>query len=146
MIRPSGDTAVASVISNPAPERAKLPRWIRCQSVARPSSAEYWHMGAMMMRFGRSSDPRRIGWNNWLMETISARCDRSGTIAPPLARAADLAHPRECQVVRRPADSDVDPRRFDVKTRQSRTTASGSTFSAPEGKAGRLSIPSFSED
>jgi len=41
LILPSGNTAVASMIRSPAPESARLPRWIRCQSVARPSSAEY---------------------------------------------------------------------------------------------------------
>jgi hypothetical protein len=41
LILPSGNTAVASMIRSPAPESARLPRWMRCQSVARPSSAEY---------------------------------------------------------------------------------------------------------
>ena len=57
LIRPSGNTAVASMIRRPAPERARLPRWIVCQSVARPSSAEYWHIGAITMRLRSSSEP-----------------------------------------------------------------------------------------
>lgn len=40
-IRPAGSTAVASRINRPAPEKASWPRWIRCQEVALPSSAEY---------------------------------------------------------------------------------------------------------
>ena len=40
-IRPAGSTAVASRINRPAPENASCPRWIRCQEVAFPSSAEY---------------------------------------------------------------------------------------------------------
>src|SRR5439155_25060133 len=40
--------------------------WMTCQSVARPSSAEYWHMGAMTIRLRRSSEPTRYGLNNVL--------------------------------------------------------------------------------
>ena len=57
VIRPSGETAVASTISIAAPESARWPRWIRCQSVAEPSSALYWHIGAMMMRLASRSSP-----------------------------------------------------------------------------------------
>ena len=34
-------TAVASVNTSPAPPMARLPRWTRCQSLARPSTLEY---------------------------------------------------------------------------------------------------------
>jgi len=46
-MRPSGSTAVASLITRPAPPRAKEPRWTRCQSFGMPSlsSHEYWHSG-----------------------------------------------------------------------------------------------------
>ena len=37
-----------------------------CQSVADPSSAEYWHMGAMMMRFSSRNAPRSSGVNSGL--------------------------------------------------------------------------------
>ena len=57
MIRPSAETAVASTISRPAPDSARWPRWIRCQSRAEPSLAEYWHIGAMMIRLARRSGP-----------------------------------------------------------------------------------------
>ena len=57
VIRPSGETAVASTISIAAPDSARWPRWIRCQSVAEPSSALYWHIGAMRMRLASRSSP-----------------------------------------------------------------------------------------
>ena len=37
-------------MTRPAPPTAREPRWTRCQSVARPSSQEYWHMGDTMIR------------------------------------------------------------------------------------------------
>src|SRR5262245_49872063 len=37
---------------------------MRCQSVMHPSSAEYWHIGAMTMRLTRSRLPTRIGSNS----------------------------------------------------------------------------------
>src|SRR5450830_1191215 len=60
-ILPIGSTAVASMINKPAPERARPPRWIRCQSVGLPSTAEYWHIGAMIIRFFKFSFPNEIG-------------------------------------------------------------------------------------
>lgn len=53
VILPSGETAVASAISSPAPEIAIWSGWIRCQSPASPFSAEYWHIGATTMRLAR---------------------------------------------------------------------------------------------
>src|ERR1019366_4690436 len=41
VMRPSASTAVASVITRPAPPTARQPRWTTCQSVAKPSSLEY---------------------------------------------------------------------------------------------------------
>ena len=32
------------------------PRWTRCQSLAKPSSEEYWHMGETPMRFGKVTE------------------------------------------------------------------------------------------
>ena len=57
VIRPSGDTAVASMIRRPAPERARLPRCRTCQCVAMPSQAEYWHMGGITIRLERWTLP-----------------------------------------------------------------------------------------
>src|SRR5215475_1387582 len=36
---------------------------MRCQSFMQPSSAEYWHIGAMTIRFASSRPPIRIGLN-----------------------------------------------------------------------------------
>src|SRR5258708_10863981 len=60
-MRPSGVTPVASTIISPAPEQANWPRCMRCQSVMRPSFAEYWHIGDTTMRFGRLTPPSWIG-------------------------------------------------------------------------------------
>ena len=57
VMRPTASTAVASMISSPAPDKARWPRWTRCQSVAAPSTALYWHIGAMTMRFFSGSGP-----------------------------------------------------------------------------------------
>ncbi len=53
VMRPSGSTAVASMITRPAPDMAIDPKCIICQSVAAPLSAEYWHIGATTTRLGR---------------------------------------------------------------------------------------------
>ena len=45
----------------PAPVIASIIQCCRCQSVAEPSSAEYWHIGATAMRFARSRLPTSIG-------------------------------------------------------------------------------------
>src|ERR1700741_5396323 len=61
VMRPSGSTAVASTVSRAAPEMERGPRWIRGQSFMQPFSAEYWHIGAITIRFDNSSEPTRIG-------------------------------------------------------------------------------------
>src|SRR5882672_7320656 len=63
-MRPSGVTPVASTIISPAPEQAYCPRCCRCQSVMRPCSAEYWHIGDTTMRLGSVTPPSRIGVNS----------------------------------------------------------------------------------
>src|SRR5437016_2285157 len=50
-MRASGRTAVASTITKAAPPTARLPRCTRCQSVARPFSQQYWHIGETAIRF-----------------------------------------------------------------------------------------------
>src|SRR5580658_5893409 len=52
LMRPSADTAQASVKTREAPPTARLPRWTRCQSLAKPSVLEYWHMGETTMGCG----------------------------------------------------------------------------------------------
>src|SRR5437867_5800604 len=60
-MRPSRVTWVASTISSPAPEYARWPRWMRCQSFMQPSSAEYWHIGETTMRLGSVTPPSWMG-------------------------------------------------------------------------------------
>src|SRR5260370_32415136 len=75
-MRPSGVMPVASTIISPAPEQANWPRCMRCQSVMRPSCAEYWHIGDTTMRFGRVIPPSWIG-----VESLG-----SGNGNPPLRK------------------------------------------------------------
>jgi hypothetical protein len=51
VMRPSASTAVASMQNIAAPDSARLLMWVKCQSLASPFWAEYWHIGATMMRF-----------------------------------------------------------------------------------------------
>ena len=53
--------------SIPAPDNARWPRWTRCQSVAAPSSAEYWHIGETTIRLGSATPRSDKGWNRALM-------------------------------------------------------------------------------
>ncbi len=100
VMRPSGRTAVASIVRSAAPESASWPRWIRCQSVMHPSSAEYWHMGAITIRLRRSRLPTRIGWKRadcaMMISPCAARQKRatSGMCSPPHLRVFP-PHPTE---------------------------------------------------
>src|SRR5206468_9503299 len=57
LMRPSGTTAVASVSTSAAPPTANWPRCTKCQSSAKPSALEYWHIGDTPMRL-RKVTPR----------------------------------------------------------------------------------------
>jgi hypothetical protein len=46
--------------------------WVKCQSFALPPSAEYWHIGATMMRFGSARSRRLIGENRALIKRYPA--------------------------------------------------------------------------
>ena len=66
--------------------------WVKCQSLAAPSSAEYWHIGATMTRLARLRPRRVIGENRALMLGVRER--RKGcwplcseTLPPPQAIA-----------------------------------------------------------
>ena len=50
VMRPIASTWVASMQNIAAPESERLLMWVKCQSVAAPSTAEYWHIGETMMR------------------------------------------------------------------------------------------------
>src|SRR5215468_2046832 len=65
-MRPWRSTWVASTTSRPAPELANMPRWVRCQSLATPSLALYWHIGDTTMRFESVSSASLIGENSAL--------------------------------------------------------------------------------
>src|SRR5580658_2119004 len=65
-MRPSGEMAQASVKISDAPPTARLPRWTRCQSLAKPSVLEYWHMGETTMRL-RSRMSRICNGSNRFM-------------------------------------------------------------------------------
>src|SRR5271170_1034433 len=73
VIRPSRSTWVASRTTRPAPEFASMPRWVMCHSLATPSSAEYWHIGATTMRFGKVRSASFIGENKTLDIVVSYR-------------------------------------------------------------------------
>ena len=64
-MRPSAVTAVASVITSPAPPTAREPRWTKCQSLANPSVLEYSHIGETATRF-RKVTPRTTSGANRL--------------------------------------------------------------------------------
>src|SRR5580704_10586018 len=66
VMRPCRSTWVASSTRRPAPEFASMPRWVMCHSLATPSSAEYWHIGATTMRFGSVRSASLIGENKAL--------------------------------------------------------------------------------
>src|SRR5262245_30842354 len=61
VMRPMRSTAVASTTTMPARATANCIRCARCQSVALPSSAEYWHIGETAMRLGSVSGPTLRG-------------------------------------------------------------------------------------
>ena len=68
----------------PAPPWANLPAWTRCQSLAKPSCAEYWHIGEMTMRL-RISRPRNCNGLNsmggrWLAASPSFRIACPGSV------------------------------------------------------------------
>jgi len=63
---PFGSIALASTMTSPAPPTAREPRWTRCQSFARPSVLEYWHIGETASRLRRvtprsGSGSKRLG-------------------------------------------------------------------------------------
>jgi len=49
------------------PPDARLPRWTRCQSLAEPSTLEYWHMGDTAIRLGIVMLRRVSCSNRWDM-------------------------------------------------------------------------------
>src|SRR5262249_49489656 len=62
--QPRRSTLVDSMITRPAPPAANLPAFMRCQSVAKPLTAEYWCIGAMTTRFLSVMPRSAIGVNS----------------------------------------------------------------------------------
>src|ERR1700712_4315878 len=58
-MRPTASTAVASMQKTAAPDSASELMCVKCQSLASPSTAKYWHIGATMMRLA-SVRPRSV--------------------------------------------------------------------------------------
>src|SRR5436190_11312004 len=71
-MRPSAVTAVASIVNRPAPDISSWPQWTRCQSVAQPSTAEYWHIGDTTTRLGSVSSRNRSGSNRLVRAAVRA--------------------------------------------------------------------------
>src|SRR6185295_1948239 len=66
-MRPIASTAVASMQKIAAPDSASELMWVKCQSLASPSTDEYWHIGATMMRLVSVRPRSLIGVNRALM-------------------------------------------------------------------------------
>src|SRR5439155_26718303 len=66
-MRPVASTAVASMQKIAAPDSASELMWVKCQSLASPSTEEYWHIGATMMRLASVRPRSLIGVNKALM-------------------------------------------------------------------------------
>src|ERR1700742_489796 len=78
VIRPSGLTAEASVITNAAPPMARLPRCTKCQSLTKPSVLEYSHIGETTMRWGKVRLRNFSEAKRWLLGSVTEiRCDKS---------------------------------------------------------------------
>src|ERR1700755_282889 len=60
-------TAVASMQNTAAPDSASELMCVKCQSLASPSTDEYWHIGATMMRLGSFRPRSWIGENKALI-------------------------------------------------------------------------------
>src|SRR5450756_1435865 len=63
VMRPSGATPVASTMTKPAPPTAREPKCTKCHSFARPSVAEYWHIGETPIRL-RNVTERTVNGEN----------------------------------------------------------------------------------
>src|SRR4029079_12063000 len=74
-------------MTRPAPEFASMPRWPRCQSLALPSSALYWHIGETTMRLENSTLPSLMGANRLDMKIPWKFFEWRTSGAEPIIRA-----------------------------------------------------------
>ena len=72
-MRPIAETAVASIVNMPALDSRSWPQCTMCQSVAQPSTAEYWHIGDTTMRFASVSLRSLKGEKRWGLDMAMAR-------------------------------------------------------------------------
>src|SRR5262245_16500519 len=134
------------MVSSAAPESARWPRWITCQSVIQPSTAEYWHMGAMTMRLASSNSPTRNGVNSALMSHLWDRLRemKGGAVITPPALCAERESrptgPGSAQPqARRIGEPDGRPRYRDL-ARQSATCTGYSTINRSRRRPGPTGI------
>src|SRR6188508_2760316 len=79
----------------PAPDSASELICVKCQSLASPSTDEYWHIGATMMRLESVRPRSLIGENRSLMRGCP---DREGKmLATSVARRLPLLNPPPAQ-------------------------------------------------
>jgi hypothetical protein len=76
--QPRRSTLVDSIITRPQPPTAKRPAFTRCQSVAKPSFAAYWCIGATTTRFF-SVTLRRVRGENSIGEVTYRLLSVRGT-------------------------------------------------------------------
>src|SRR5580692_3740577 len=103
-MRPRRSTWVASIPNIPAPEFDNMPRWVMCQSLATPSSALYWHIGATTTRFASSRPARRMGENKALVMVHHGLADR--ILRAEMAGLARLSGRHAAHFTRRPGSVD----------------------------------------
>src|SRR5258708_39563973 len=90
-MRPIASTWVGSMQNIAAPDSASVLMCVKCQSLAAPFSAEYWHIGATMMRLGSARPRSFIGENRALMGGVRAGGKNSCLY---LARRGAFLNPR----------------------------------------------------
>src|SRR5258707_8052025 len=98
-MRPVASTCVASMQNIAAPDSARLLMWVKCQSLASPFSAEYWHIGATMMRLRRFSSRSLIGENRALMRGIFRVAREGGPAGHLKTHWWDYQHPGSTPIV-----------------------------------------------
>src|SRR4029077_1383287 len=81
-MRPIADTAVASMVNMPALDSKSCPQCTMCQSVAQPSTAEYWHIGETTIRLA-SASLRSLKGENRVLDMAMARFQLEENGMPP---------------------------------------------------------------
>src|SRR5215468_6639829 len=90
LMRPSAVTAVASATTAAARPTARLPKCTKCQSWAKPSWQEYWHIGETRMRWASSTLRKRSGSNKWDIRKIEILIAPAKREELPVARIAEI--------------------------------------------------------